>query len=107
MNEIEERERRIKHKLKDYESSFSINGKKVDLSKIEDHSLHIEDFEECRGNTRGHIELFKKLDIDTLKRFTNDMLKNSSMKIDCVTYDEMLINVIIPELINRLDKNDK
>lgn len=79
------------------------NQEKVHVTELEDRSVTIEQKKDWRMNSYAGQELIKKLNdealFDTIEYFLNNV---GRCQYPATTYEESLINVVVPELVKRL-----
>ncbi len=80
----------------------SFYGEEVDISKLKDRSVTLNEWENCRGNTPGFIALYPKLDDEAFIAAANNHLKNVSTP-PRGTYEQSLVDNIVPELLKRIN----
>lgn len=103
LDAVEERVKHVEYLMKDKECSVSLNGNPIDLEYYENGTLSIKDLGNCRCNSKGYIEMIKKLDNESLDRLVRSVVSNvTTIKEGCITYEEILVNVIVPELLKRI-----
>ena len=103
MDALYERSKYVEYLMKDKECSISLDGNAIDLDRYEDRTLSIKNLDSCRCNTKGYVEMIKKVDNESLDRLVSSVVSNlTTIKDGCTTYEEVLANVIVPELLNRI-----
>ncbi|QSF43457.1 hypothetical protein [Paenibacillus tianjinensis] len=81
----------------------TINGIEVDVEKLRDSSVSLEEYKSVRANTDGFRALTSKLCLEALVYSVENNLKNCRREYES-TYDWSLKNVIVPELLKRLEE---
>lgn len=83
--------------------SFSVDGKEVDCDSVEDRSLRL-DLNKVRCNSAGRNIMIRKMDNKSLIDYVYNALENVGVNPNSdVTYDEAVMNILVPELLDRLE----
>lgn len=93
-----------KKKQEDYELQYVMHQeKKIHVDDFDKHSISPELYKELQMNSYARDKIFSKLDTETLIQVTEHYQSFCGVpRKPTVTYDETLIHVIIPELIERI-----
>lgn len=76
-----------------------------DLDIIEDGSLSYTDYCKMEANSAGWQSLLRKLSNEALIEVVNNIyMKKIEKVVEPVTYDEVLANKVVPELLDRIKK---
>lgn len=95
------------HKRRGVEPSFSINDKEVDLESFPDRSIML-DLEKTRCNSAGRNIMIIKMDNKSLIDYIYNALENVGIRYDQdITYDEAIMNILLPELLDRFEDIDR
>jgi len=85
---------------------INYNGKEIHITELEDKSVTSEMKKEMRMNSYAQDDLYPKLTdealIDTAKYFMSQCSR--PLKFPCVTYNESVIHMILPEMIKRMEE---
>ena len=87
------------------ESVLKVNGKSIDTS-IDDRSVHLTKGDKITSNGTGSLLLYKKLDDESLISMVEKLMENVSVENEAITYNQIVLNIVVPELLERL-KGDK
>jgi len=96
-------------KQEEYEKQYVIhNDKEIHVSEFEDKSITVQYLSEMRMNSYAREKIYPKFDNSAL---INDaryyMSQCGRYNYPAATYNEALIHVIVPELINRIEELEK
>ena len=78
-----------------------INGEELNIEEKDDNSITMEDIQDMRGNTATFIRMYSKLDDSALISQSLSHIGQCGLR-DINTYQDSLIQLIIPEFISRM-----
>jgi hypothetical protein len=88
---------------REFDPHVTIDGVEVDVNKLSDSSVSLEEYKSVRANSDGFRALTSKLCLEALMYSVENNLKNCRREHES-TYDWSLKNVIVPELLKRLEE---
>lgn len=84
----------------------SINGVEIDIENTPPGSITLEQYRTIRANSPGFALLYSKLNNEALIAAAKHNLDNNYGHISPGTYEWALQNILVPELLKRLESKE-
>lgn len=90
----------------EYEKQYVIyQDEKIHIDEFEDKSITPQHLSDMRMNSYAREKLYPKLSTDALINTSKSYLSQCSRgRYPAITYDDALIHLIVPELLNRIEE---